>query len=169
MVHGVLPFSTDSVYVGEEPEAMAYNKRVVKLLNDLISTCRDAEEGYNKAAKGVGSDFLREKLTDYSRQRAEFAGELQDHVRRLGAEPADEPHGGGILHSGWVDLETRIRPKADKEILIECEKGDETTVKHYEHALAEELPEDVMATVEKQLEAIQDVLDEIRDLEHQPA
>ena len=147
---------------------MADNDRVVKMLNDLISTCRDSEEGYNKAAKGVASDFLREKLTDYSRQRSDFVRELQEHVQRLGAKPADEPHGGGILHSGWVDLETRIRPKDDRNILIECEKGDETTVKHYEHALAGDLPEGVIATVEKQLEAVQDVLDELRDLEHQP-
>jgi hypothetical protein len=33
--------------------------KLLNILRDLASTCRDAEEGYNKAAKGAHSDGIR--------------------------------------------------------------------------------------------------------------
>jgi uncharacterized protein (TIGR02284 family) len=126
------------------------DKDIVSDLNDLISTCRDSEEGFGKAAKGVHDDRLRDVLTTDARVHADWADELARWVGQLGAHAAATPHWGGILHRGWVDLETRIRPKDDPSILEECERGEQTTIKHYDHALECELPEEVRAVVERQ-------------------
>ena len=85
---------------------------------------------------------MRETLPRVARVRSDYAGELQRHVESLGGGAAQRPHCGG---------------------------GDESTVKHYEHAPAEQLSQQIMGTVQRQLEGVVDALDEVRDLEHQPA
>jgi uncharacterized protein (TIGR02284 family) len=137
------------------------NTRILKALNDLIATCHDAEEGYAKAAKGVHDHELSDHLTGISGQRGKFADELGSVVGSLGGSLATDAHYGGILHSGWVDLETRIRPKNEHDILDDCRRGDEGTLKHYDHALAQELPEQARAIAERQRNAIQNDLDQL--------
>jgi uncharacterized protein (TIGR02284 family) len=100
----------------------------VRILNDLIATCRDSEEGFGKAAKGAHSENLRNRLTGIALERGEFADELADHVRKLGGQPAESGHQSGIQHRGWRELEERIRPKSDAEFLVECESGEENTL-----------------------------------------
>jgi uncharacterized protein (TIGR02284 family) len=48
--------------------------QTIKALNDVIATCHDSEEGYAKAAKGVHNDELRDRLTEISGRRSQFAG-----------------------------------------------------------------------------------------------
>ena len=87
---------------------MAHGREeLIEALRDLASTCRDAEEGYNKAAKGVHNDDSRSIFDRYSAERAQFARDLDEFVKRLGGQPGDTGHGGGILRGGWVDLEQR--------------------------------------------------------------
>lgn len=139
------------------------NTSVIKALNDLIATCRDAEEGYAKAAKGVHDHTLSDQLTDISGQRGQFGDELSQLVSSLGSQPATDAHYGGILHSGWVDLETRIRPKNEHDILEDCRRGDEGTLKHYGHALDQELPPEARALVERQRDAVQNDLNTLQN------
>jgi uncharacterized protein (TIGR02284 family) len=95
-----------------------------EVLNDLISTCRDSQEGYSKAAKGVHSDDLRRVLMNIFEERGRFVEELQAMVRNQSdGHVADRPHGGGPMHRGWSELEARIRPKGDPEILVNCLDG----------------------------------------------
>ncbi len=137
----------------------------VKILNDLIATCRDSEEGFGKAAKGVHSENLRNRFTGIALERGEFADELAGHVRKLGGEPAESGHQSGIQHRGWRELEVSIRPKGDLEFLVECENGEENTLRHYEHALTRDLPAPVRPVVERHRLAVQEALLELRGLE----
>ncbi|MBI3280937.1 MAG: PA2169 family four-helix-bundle protein [Acidobacteria bacterium] len=82
-------------------EEIVMNDKPIEVLNDLISTCRDGEEGFGKAAKSAHGDDLRRQLTDFARLHRDFLEELRQEVRRLGGEPAERGHGGGILHPGW--------------------------------------------------------------------
>jgi uncharacterized protein (TIGR02284 family) len=100
-----------------------------------------------------------------ARQRADFADELAEHVRRLGAEPAQSGHQSGIQETGWRDLEASIRPKDDMEFVKECEAGEEHTLHHYEHALTHDLPPAERAIVERHRLAVQEALLELRNLE----
>jgi uncharacterized protein (TIGR02284 family) len=132
-----------------------HNPDVLKVLNDLIATCRDAEEGYAKAAKGVHDNALSDQLTEISGRRGQFADELSKVVSSLGGQSATDAHYGGILHRGWVDLETRIRPKNEHDILEDCRRGDEGTLKHFGHALEQTLPDEARAIIERQRSAVQ--------------
>jgi uncharacterized protein (TIGR02284 family) len=127
----------------------------IKLLNDLIATCYDAEEGYAKAAKGVHDHEWSGRLASISGERGKFARRLSAVVLQLGGEPATDAHYGGILHSGWVDLETRIRSNSEQDILEACRRGDAGTLKHYQEALDQDLPQEVQIVVERQRKQIE--------------
>jgi uncharacterized protein (TIGR02284 family) len=126
------------------------SNRVLKALHDLVASCNDAAEGYGKAAKGIHDSALSNQLAEISNERERFAVDLTSTIRELGGEARNDLHEGGILHRGWVDLEQALRPKDDLEILQECVTGDAGTVKHYDHALAQELPDEVRSLVEEQ-------------------
>lgn len=126
-----------------------------RLINDLIATCHDAEEGYAKAAKGVHDHTLSDRLTAISGERGKFAEALRKVVSDLGEPASTDAHYGGILHRGWVDLEARIRPKSAPEILSNCRDGDQETLKHYDHALSAELPDEIRTLVQRQRDAVE--------------
>jgi uncharacterized protein (TIGR02284 family) len=133
-----------------------------RILNDLIATCRDSAEGFGKAAKGAHSDQLREQLTDIERSRSDFADQLADLARNLGFEPETTGHIGEILHRGWVDLETRIRPETDGHLIEGCRRGEEGTLRHFESALGrEEFPAGARGLVEQQREQIREDLEKL--------
>ncbi len=147
---------------------MAEHDETLKVVNDLIATCRDSEEGFGKAAKGAHSDRLRDRLTEISRKHADFADELARLAGQMGAQPTATPHWGGILHAGWVDLETRIRPKDDKTFVAECERGEQAAVEHYRHALSRELPVTVRQIVERQFREVEDIVQDLKRMEQTP-
>jgi uncharacterized protein (TIGR02284 family) len=138
---------------------------IINTLNDLISSCRDSEEGFGKAAKGAHSDRLRDRLIAIARQRADFADELSAQVREMGGQPAESAHQSGIQHEGWRQLEASIRPKDDMSFIVECERGEENTLRHYEQALTRELPPVARAIVERQRLAVQEALFDLRSME----
>src|SRR3954463_3075671 len=92
----------------------------IDTLNDLISSCRDSEEGFGKAAKGTHNDRLRDRLIGIARQSADLSDELAGHVLELVGQPAESAHLSGIQHEGWRQLEASIRPKDDMSFLAEC-------------------------------------------------
>jgi uncharacterized protein (TIGR02284 family) len=138
---------------------------LIRTLNDLIATCRDSEEGFGKAAKGIHNGQLRARFMGIARQRADFADELAGHVTNFGGYPAESAHLSGIQQAGWRELEERIRPKDDASVLAECERGEQNTLRHFEFALTQELPDDVRPAVERQRLAIEEALLELGGLE----
>ena len=134
------------------------NDKPLAALHDLVATCNDSSEGFGKAAKGVGDEDLSNWLAQASSTRDTFAGELTAMVRKLGGAPRNDLHEGGILHRGWVDLDTRIRNKDAGEIVRECVLGEAGTLKHYDHALTLEYPEDLRSMLLEQRTAIDDDL-----------
>jgi uncharacterized protein (TIGR02284 family) len=141
------------------------SSEVIKRLNDLISTLRDSEEALEKAAKGAHADDARLTFDAIAVKRRNFASEISEVVRRLGAEPAELGHGGGPLSAGWVDVEARIRPKSDAEFLADIQKGEMNLLRHYEHALATDLPGDVRVIVDGQYQSAVDTIRQLRRME----
>jgi uncharacterized protein (TIGR02284 family) len=137
----------------------------IRVLNDLISTLRDSGEGFDKAAKGVHTGDLRQTFDTISLKREAFAEELAAAVTRLGGQPARIGHDGGPLSRGWSDLEARIRPRQDAEFLAACQRGEETTLRHYDHARTQDLPADLRDIIEGQFRSIRDTIEQLRRME----
>lgn len=144
---------------------MTDHKKTLKALHDLVATCNDASEGYGKAAKGVHDRDLSNWLAQASADREGFAGELSHAMKEMGEPAGMDLHEGGILHKGWVDLEQHLRSTAqhlhskdDHEIIRECIAGDSGSLSHYDHALAQELSEDLRTLIIEQRSTVVDNL-----------
>lgn len=140
---------------------------VISTLNDLVEICRDSEKAYRSASQHVGDPHLGVLFTDYCRQRAQLAEELQFEIRRLGAEPSESGSLGGKLHHGWVELRDALIGHDDLSILEECERGEDVTLKHYFDATHVALPDSVHQIVRRQCLAVQAAHDRIRQLAQQ--
>jgi uncharacterized protein (TIGR02284 family) len=138
---------------------------VASTLNQLIQTCKDGEEGFKAAAGAVDDLNLQHLLESYSQQRKEFAAELQAEVQRLNQNPADSGHTAATLHRGWMDVKSVVTGRDEAAIIAECERGEEAATKSYEQALAEDLPQDLRAILERQFSKVKDAHDQIRSLE----
>jgi uncharacterized protein (TIGR02284 family) len=134
----------------------------LKALLSLVAACNDAAEGYANAAKSVRHQDLSNWLARISYERERFAVDLSDAISELEGKPRIDLQQGGILHGGWPELEQRLQPKGEQEILEECILGDTGTLKHYDHALAQDLPASIRSIVEGQKAAVERDLDSLR-------
>jgi uncharacterized protein (TIGR02284 family) len=146
-------------------EESLFDSDVAKILNDLIETCKDGENGFRSAAEGVEDPNLKRLFESYSQQRGEFATELQTELRRAGKDPAESGHVLGTLHRGWINIKAAVTGKDEAGVIAECERGEDAAVSNYREALEKSLPADLRAIVERQFVQVKEAHDHIRSLE----
>jgi uncharacterized protein (TIGR02284 family) len=144
---------------------MPSDAEVISTLNSLIETCRDGQEGFRTAAEGVRGAGLRELFHAYACQRANFAGELQDEVRRLGGEPEQTGSLVASLHRGWMGLRAALEGGDDRAVVSECERGEDVALESYRAALGTDMPANVRAMVERQFAEVKEAHNLIGNLE----
>jgi uncharacterized protein (TIGR02284 family) len=135
------------------------------ILNDLIQTCKDGQQGFLDAAHHVKDTNLKAMFLEFSQQRSMFAGELQQEVTRLGADPEKTGSTLAALHRGWIDFKTKITGQSDAAVISEAESGEDAAVKAYERAMQAELPADVRTTVARQYKFVLQAHAQVRSLE----
>jgi len=138
---------------------------VISTLNNLIETCKDGQEGFRQAAEGVKNSELKTLFGTYSQQRAQFAGELQNEVLRLGGDPEKTSSTVGALHRGWINIKSALTGEDEGAVISECERGEDSAVRNYTEALNDDLPNDVRQIVERQFAQVKEAHDRIRALE----
>jgi uncharacterized protein (TIGR02284 family) len=136
----------------------------ISTLNNLVETCKDGEEGFRHASEGAQRSDLKTIFNEYSRQRAQFASELQMEVSRLGGDPAKGGSVSGAMHRGWIDIKSAVTGKDDHAILEEAERGEDVAVKAYRDALNVDLPSDVRTIVARQSQQVEEAHRRIRAL-----
>ena len=128
------------------------NGKIISVLNGLIEISRDGAEGFRTCAEDVHDAAL--KL--YFRNRAESCEkaihELNTEVRRYGGDPDSGGTLTGTLHRAWVNIKTAIISQDNLIVLEECERGEAAAVGAYENALREELPGELRALIDTQLD-----------------
>jgi uncharacterized protein (TIGR02284 family) len=141
------------------------SKNTTATLNDLIETLKEGQEGFRTAAEGAKSPDLKALFTEYSNQRAQFAGQLQELAKTLGeSDPTDSSSLAGTLHRGWINIKAAITGNDDHSILEEAERGEDVAKAAFQQALAEDLPPAVRQTVATQADAVREAHDRVRDL-----
>jgi uncharacterized protein (TIGR02284 family) len=144
---------------------MKEQKEIVSIIDDLIKTLKDGEEGFKQAAEGVKDPQLKSIFNEYSQQRLRFATELQGQVQQLGErEPETSSSAAGALHRGWINLKAALTKGDDHAILAECERGEDSAVEEFRKALDDGLSAEVQGIVSRQYAEIKDAHDRVKDL-----
>jgi uncharacterized protein (TIGR02284 family) len=143
------------------------NRQVVATLNKLLETTKDGEEGFRTCAEAVTSPGLKSVFENAARRCDGGAAELQSEIRALGGEPAASGTVAGSLHRAWTNVKSSITGKDEHAVLAECERGEDVAKRAYEAALAEDLPPNVRALVQRQYEGVKANHDRIRGLRNQ--
>ena len=95
------------------------------MLNDLIETSKDGENGFRSAAEDAKSAELKATFLRRAEDCAKGASELQQLVSRMGGKPEQGGSVAGAMHRGWMDLKAKVAHRDDLAILEECERGEE--------------------------------------------
>ena len=142
-----------------------YMKKENTVLNNLIETLKDGQEGFKQAAESVRNPALKSLFSEYSQQRSRFATSLQAEARKLGEEkPETSSSATGALHRGWINLKSAITGGDEHAILAECERGEDSAVEEYKKALDDGLSPSAQDLVLRQFAEIKAAHDRIRSL-----
>jgi uncharacterized protein (TIGR02284 family) len=140
------------------------NDNAISVLNNLIETCKDGEQGFKTAAEGLTSPDIKARFMQHSRERAQMSSALQAEVRRLGGDPERSGSMSGSLHRGWLDIKSVITGKDDHAIIVEAERGEDVAKTAYENALKEALPASTLTIVAQQALRVRQAHDDVRAL-----
>lgn len=126
-------------------------------LNELIQVCKSGEYGYQTAAANVRNSQLETVFTDYAKQRAGCARQLQAEVERLGGTPADSGTMTAAVHRGWIDLKSALTGSDAGAIVAACETGEESALAAFERvANYTDVSGETRVLVEKQWHKVQE-------------
>jgi uncharacterized protein (TIGR02284 family) len=136
-----------------------------EIIDDLIETLKDGQEGFKQAAENVKDPQLKSLFDDYSRQRARFVVELRSKAQKSDKRGTDASgSSGGALHRGWINLKSALTGGDDHAILAECERGEDSAVEEFRKALNDGLSAPVQEMVSRQYSEIKATHDRIRNL-----
>jgi len=136
-----------------------------EIIDNLIETLKDGEEGFKQAAESVKDPQLKSLFSEYSQQRARFAVELRSKAQR--PDERDSKISGsaaGALHRGWINLKSAITQGDDHAILAECERGEDSAMEEFRKALNDGLSAPVQEIVSRQYGEIKQAHDRVKQL-----
>lgn len=110
---------------------------ILDALNKLLTRSHDAENGYQEAAENAKDAELKSLFLAQSRQRAEFAMELDREIRTLGGDPDTGTSLLSDLHRAWINIKSTFSGNDDKATVQECQRGDKEALDEYTSVLQE--------------------------------
>jgi uncharacterized protein (TIGR02284 family) len=145
---------------------MSQQKEIISTINGLIETLKDGQEGFRQASEAVKDSQLKSLFSEFSLQRARFAGELQNEAISLGEhDPENTSSTAGAMHRAWINLKSAITSADDHAILAECERGEDSAVAEFKKAMEEEeLSAPIRDTISRQYADVKRAHDRIREL-----
>ena len=145
---------------------MSQQKEIISTINGLIETLKDGQEGFRQASEAVKDSQLKSLFSEFSLQRARFAGELQNEAITLGEHnPENTSSTAGAMHRAWINLKSAITSADDHAILAECERGEDSAVNEFKQAMEEEeLSAPIRDTISRQYMDVKRAHDRIREL-----
>lgn len=136
----------------------------VAVVHHLIERCKDGQVGYKHAADDIEDQDLKSLFREYSVQRDTMITELQNELHKMGKTDDESSSIEGKVHRTWMDLSSAILNKDRKQVLNECERGEDYALSAYDKALKADLPGNLKNIVEKQYHQVKEAHDRIRDL-----
>lgn len=93
-------FKTNTKFIkGENIMSVTSNDDVISVLNNLIETCRDGQNGFQAAAEGITQTEVKKLFAQYAQQRAQFVGERRWPAGGRARRPRLGPAAAGCPNS----------------------------------------------------------------------
>ena len=146
------------------------NKEAISILNDLIETSKDGQEGFKSCAEDIKHPELKALFAKRSADCAAAAAELQAQVRALGGDPETSTSVAGDLHRRWVDVKSVFTGKDEEAVLNKAERGEDHALKAYKEALEKISKHNLVGIrdlVERQYHGVQRNHDQVKALRNQ--
>lgn len=145
----------------------ADNKQV-EILNDLIQINNDRIAGYEKAIDGLddeGNEDLKRLFRHLINNSLDYNETLERQIGLLNGEPVLGTSGAGKLYRAWMDFKALVTGGDRAAILESCITGEETAIRAYKEAIAdEELASDLQHVLNGQFAELQQSYQEISAL-----
>ena len=141
---------------------MAEQRTERDVLHHLVDVCENGARGFAAAADHVGNRQLKTLFGKLSAERVRFAEELVPHLQRLGGRV---DHGGtaaGVLHRGWMEIQSLVPGNHDHTVVTEAKRGEQAAIDAYNEALSGMLPPTAIGLIEQQRDAMLSDGDRIR-------
>lgn len=145
---------------------MVDNNDVIAVLNELIETSKDGEEGFRSSAENADDARLKDFFMRRSKEVGDGVRELQSLVRSLGGEPVNSTSIGGALHRRWMDIKSALAKNDNTAVLNETERGEKVAMEAYQDALEIDLPRAIKEVVMRQLEGVKRNYHLVKELRH---
>ena len=147
---------------------MADNDHAVHVLNGLIETTLDSEDGYRKAAETADNPAFRTLFESRATKRAQLVSELKTEVRSFGGEPKDDGSTLAATHRAFLDLKDKVTGGNDKAVIDEVERGEDYIKAKFEKAIGDEkLDPAARSAIERAYASVKSDHDEMSALKHQ--
>ena len=146
---------------------MENNKETIEILNDLVLVNNDRIVGYEEALKEIEVDDgeLRPLFLELIEQSHQFKMQLATEIEVLGSDVESGTSTSGKIHRAWLEVKAAFSGHSEKNILEECESGEDAIKKAYESALDNEyLPNYIKDILREQQVYLLEAHDEIRSL-----
>ena len=114
------------------------NNHDVSVLNSLITTTIDSANGFEEAAKDASNPQFQTMLRDFAADRRQCVTMMQEAVRTMGGEPADDGSLKAAAHRGWLNLKEAISGGSDKKVIEEVENGEDYIKGKFEAAMKDD-------------------------------
>jgi uncharacterized protein (TIGR02284 family) len=146
---------------------MKRNKATAETLNDLVQINNDRIVGYENALKELDADdeHLRPLFLELIDQSHRFKLQLGTEIEVMGSDIDSGTTTSGKIHRAWLNLKATFSGHNEKNILEECEFGEDAINKAYQSALAEEhVPNYIKDILREQQSYLMEAHDEIKSL-----
>lgn len=138
------------------------NAEVTHILNDLIKTCREREQGYRTAQDGVASAELKRLFGTSIEQSVQFRRELERQLRQRVWHANSDSSLAEAAFRGWAHLKAAVTKGEDTAVLSECERGEDAALGNYRRALEAGLPAELNAVVARQARELENAHARVR-------
>lgn len=144
-------------------------KEQTDTLNDLMRINNDRMAGYERAIDYLndGNTELKALLSDCIDQSLEFKMQLKELLHNADEQVEDGMTLGGKIYHAWMDVKAAFTGGGPKEVLEDCEAGEDAAQGAYDDALDGYLPEEVRTILVEQrdkLKASHNIIKNLRDI-----
>ena len=146
------------------------NKEAISVLNDLIETSKDGQEGFKTCAEDIKHPELEIAVRAALRRLRHCGFRTASAVRSMGGDPETSTSVSGDLHRRWVDVKAMFTGKDEEAVLNEAERGEDHALKAYKEAIEKINKHNLVGIrdlVERQYHGVQRNHDQVKALRNQ--